>query len=634
MSWMQKLCETYDNCYGKKDAQEGDVPLLPIAHTTFIANIDVYLDEKGNFLRAVPISDRREARTVVPCTEESGSRTSGAAALPLCDYTKYVASDLQAHTAKDVGSHFDLYRKQLKQWCDSEFGNDRLRAVLAYVDKGTVVSDLIREHVLIADDDGMLETEFKEIKKPDLYKNFSGFSPDKAFLRWHVEVPGRPGSALCGDREIQESWSKYYVAEMAKDKSRPAQLDMVSGQMAVPATTHLAKLRSDGDSAKLISSNDTTGYTYRGRFQTAAEACTVGYVSSQKAHIALRWLISRQGLRVGDWCFVCWSTHGNEVLDVADSLESGLFGGVISGKEKERAVTDEELAELLNKRLTGSNSVPVNTRDIVMLSMNSASKGRLSILFYRELTAAEYAERVGEWYRTCSWPCRITVWANDGTKDHTAVRGTFPPSFGRIIQNAYGKNADDAVKQNAYARLTQCVADGAALPADIVQNVIRRAGRPESFDSDGEWQDCLTTACALYRKVKIKEAYKMVLDRERKTRSYLYGRLLAVADVTEYSAMAREEKRQTNAKRLMTKFSERPYSTWKIIDESLAPYWARLGGRGLRFEKEIQAIMDIFTPEDFTNNHPLEGEYLLAYYTENADLWKAKENEKNELEGE
>lgn len=126
----------------------------------------------------------------------------------------------------------------------------------------------------------------------------------------------------------------------------------------------------------------------------------------------------------------------------------------------------------------------------------------------------------------------------------------------------------------------------------------------------------------------------MVLERDRVTRSYLYGRLLAVADVLEYSAMPKEEKRPTNAKRLMTKFSERPYTTWKIIDESLMPYRARLGGRALRFEKELQEIMNQFKSEDFADNHPLEGEYLLAYYTEQSELWNRASTEENEKEEE
>jgi CRISPR-associated protein Csd1 len=38
-------------------------------------------------------------------------------------------------------------------------------------------------------------------------------------------------------------------------------------------------------------------------------------------------------------------------------------------------------------------------------------------------------------------------------------------------------------------------------------------------------------ACALYRKLNEKEGYDMALEEGRKTRDYLYGRLLALAIV-------------------------------------------------------------------------------------------------------
>ena len=68
----------------------------------------------------------------------------------------------------------------------------------------------------------------------------------------------------------------------------------------------------------------------------------------------------------------------------------------------------------------------------------------------------------------------------------------------------------------------------------------------------------------------------MVLEADRKSRDNLYGRLLALADsIEEWALRDSGEERQTNAIRLMQRFSERPFSTWKVIELSLAPYRAR-----------------------------------------------------------
>ena len=64
------------------------------------------------------------------------------------------------------------------------------------------------------------------------------------------------------------------------------------------------KIRHSGDDAKLISSNDKSGFTYRGRFIDAEQTFSVSFEASQKAHNALRWLIGKQGFRNGDQVFV------------------------------------------------------------------------------------------------------------------------------------------------------------------------------------------------------------------------------------------------------------------------------------------------------------------------------------------
>ncbi len=64
----------------------------------------------------------------------------------------------------------------------------------------------------------------------------------------------------------------------------------------------------------------------------------------------------------------------------------------------------------------------------------------------------------------------------------------------------------------------------------------------------------------------------MALDKEETNRSYLYGRLLAVADRIEYRTYDEKDKaRVTNAKRYMSTFSQRPFETWKMIEEISSP---------------------------------------------------------------
>src|SRR5690606_28700456 len=98
-----------------------------------------------------------------------------------------------------------------------------------------------------------------------------------------------------------------------------------------------------------------------------------------------------------------------------------------------------------------------------------------------------------------------------------------------------------------------------------------------------------------------------------------YGRLLAIAEKIESIALAvAGEKRDTTAARLMQRFSDRPFSTWKTIELALTPYKTRLRSRRTGFlvnmEKLLDEVSNAFQPQDFVNDKPLSGEFLLGYH--------------------
>ena len=113
----------------------------------------------------------------------------------------------------------------------------------------------------------------------------------------------------------------------------------------------------------------------------------------------------------------------------------------------------------------------------------------------------------------------------------------------------------------------------------------------------------------------------MALDEVRKTRSYLYGRLLAVAENIERFALDQAgETRDTSASRYMQRFADNPVQTWLTISKNLKPYETRLRGKDstVGFLKSRQDIIDqigdLFETDDFIKSGRLDGEFLLGYY--------------------
>jgi len=118
----------------------------------------------------------------------------------------------------------------------------------------------------------------------------------------------------------------------------------------------------------------------------------------------------------------------------------------------------------------------------------------------------------------------------------------------------------------------------------------------------------------------------MSLEESRRTRDYLFGRLLAIAENIESRALyLAGEQRDTNAAKLMQRFADHPCSTWRNIELSLAPYKSRLRAKrpGVLFKREqlLDAVIGMFGGEDFTMDSKLSGEFLLGYHCQRAALW-------------
>lgn len=111
----------------------------------------------------------------------------------------------------------------------------------------------------------------------------------------------------------------------------------------------------------------------------------------------------------------------------------------------------------------------------------------------------------------------------------------------------------------------------------------------------------------------------MALDEKSTDRSYLYGRLLAVADAAESSTFGKGESRTTNAKRYFEAFANRPCTTWDTIRRRLSPYLEKLDKTNRSAYSEnyyanlINTITNMFAPEDFADNTRLDPIYLHAY---------------------
>ena len=141
MSWMRALYDTYDNL--ELQEKEG---LLKIAHSTQKAHLEVQLSKEGKIINVsfLPVKD---SDTVIPVTEESASRSSGAAPHPLFDKIKYLAGDYELYTGERNEEHHQKYMENLKKWCDSEYGDYKIEVLYKYLQENRLIHDLIERGI-------------------------------------------------------------------------------------------------------------------------------------------------------------------------------------------------------------------------------------------------------------------------------------------------------------------------------------------------------------------------------------------------------------------------------------------------------------------------------------------------------
>lgn len=597
MSWISDLYQTYEANEDAvaKNLDSGQAVLLPISHSTQKAQIEITLDMEGNFLDAKQVP-KDQAVTIIPVTEDSAARSSNPCAHPLEDKLEYLAGDYEKYTRINNEKKHALYLQELSGWCNSAFSLPQLHAIRTYVEKNSTLKDLINRGILTCD------AETGNLLKDKI----EGIAQGDCFVRFSIDsgLPGRE-DAVYKDKEIFDAYIAYY-----EQKKEGRDLCYVSGETVACSDKHGAKVRNAGDKAKLISANDGSGFTYRGRFSDARQAASVGYDVSQKAHSALRWLVQKQGFYIGEMAVVAWEISGKPIPRIEKSSMS-IFGDECEEIEN---VTNETYARSLQKAVYGYQKELGENSQVVVLGVEAATTGRLSVCFYHKMIGSAFIENIRYWYEHSAWK----VLVKDRKKEKHWFWFGGSPALRYMAETAFG-NKNDKVLKSTMERLLPCIIDRRELPKDLVKAAVRRTANPNSFDTKAAHQQAVGIACAMIRKSRYdrkKEDWNMALDKTETDRSYLYGRLLGAAQKLEEVALfyANEKGRATAAERYMQQFERRPLQTWKIIESSLQPYKLRLKASGKTYyEKELQGIYDLFQEDDFSCRDRLSELYLLGY---------------------
>ena len=632
MGWTNELYKIYELV-----CENPENGLLPILHSTANSQIELVIDEQGNFKGANAVDNKKNAVTVIPVTEDSVARSSGVSPMPFADKLVYIAGDYQKCTEgkrSDNSKYFCAYMGQLAFWKDSEYSHPAVSAVYKYLEKATLMEDLIRSGVLQVDPEkGKLLPNVKiaNIPQEDSFVRFVVQYDDLTREIHHIEF-----DKTWEDSTLYNSFINFYSASMGN-----SQLCYATGEELPVTYKHPSKIRHSGDKAKLMSANDSENFTYRGRFAKKEEAFSVSYDFSQKMHNALKWLIQKQGHAFDTLTLVIWASALEELPDE--------FGQPIESKWVDEETYDSlpDYRLWLHKYIMGFKQEFTNNTKVMVMGLDApdSTTGRLSIAIYDELRGSDFLHNLEKWHENSAW---LRFWKGKNTVCSFSLL--------EVIRMAYGVKAKDDTndeKQNSrqsernkktkeektpalsklersqMLRLLPCVMNGRSIPYDLVWTLCCKASNPLAYKKHHNHRRVLEAACGMYRAYK-KGDIPVGYDPNETNRSYLYGCLLAIADKAEsdtYEDENDKNSRVTNARRYWANFAQHPYQTWMNIEGRLRPYLDKHKHRSF-MEKQMQEIMDKFTPEAFADNNRLEPMYLLGYHHYMAHMYaKTKEGE-------
>ena len=659
MSWMQKLYRTYE--YVQEQGLNDEDLALPF-HMSKAVHLKVILNDKAELVGV----ERFDVKKQVPIqvTEKSSKRAgSTIASYGLHDSLQYIAKTagnyltieyLSKVAEKDNGKKwkeflagtdeykqkfadtekakykdcFEFYEKQLSGW--AEFGKlKEINIVLQYIQKGSLIEDLLEKQIF----------SFKD--------NILSAGKDDPFsltIVWAVEISNDPHSDLWSKNSIKKQWIDYQESQSGEEREQP-ELCYITGKRDYAAKAY-PKIEGN---AKLVSANDTSGFTFLGRFLSDKQAVALGRDVSQKAFNMLKWLIKRQGIRNGDQVTVAWAISGKPVpspmKDISSEIDwDNLDISAVENPDEFSSQTSSEqpspdwsvnigraAAQIIKKKLHGYQAELKAHEQISLIMLDSATPGRMALTYYQEFLPADYFANLDAWIDDFSWYQRYSIEVPNGKKTDKRTQWRFlPPSPYSIADAVYGKSLSDTLKKQLYARLLPVIAGGTPMPIpdDLVHQSFQAACNPNRCEN-WEWQRNIGVACALYKgwrarhhDLSQRRIYPMSLDTQNRSRDYLYGRLLAVAENTEsYALYLAGEKRATTAERYMQRFAEHPFATWRNIELALKPYQERLRNNGKDTGAQaIGEIMELFAIDDFTCDDKLSGEFLLGYHCQKMEI--------------
>ncbi|WP_314366040.1 type I-C CRISPR-associated protein Cas8c/Csd1 [uncultured Streptococcus sp.] len=627
MDFFTSLLKAYEKAeeIGLVDQQNGDNPvLLPLYHTSLKSNgkniISVKLEQDGSLYKA-EIMDAENQTIIFPVTSNSVARSgSNPAPHPLVDKFSYYVPELSQ-------SQYDDFHKQLASWityCEEGEVKDFLMKIQQFILQTDFLSNILYslygEHyqreglkITYSDSDGKNKTV-------DLSAYFLEFSI--------VQFHGFKDESVTSFKELHQSYISFVTAN--QDNLGTCN---ISGRTEQITNKHRGLMGT----AKIISVSNK-GEAYKGRFKEREDVFSVGYETSEKIHLMIKYLLENKNSSTwlgSSQYLINWFSDdlANESqLDIVKPVFNELFEDDEDEEDSHVFIKPNEENKNIGSSFIKGRKLFGNDATYYVAILNKTSNGRIALKYFRQVQVSQLLKNLETWQENYSWEAK--------TKSGNYKLRT--PTFNDIINAAYGIDREryleldnDSFKSDQYQQLVTALIDGRSIPNTIVKKLEDNIKQRQKYSK--HWYQVQQVSLAVLQKQYGRE-FTPMLDHQETDRSYLFGRLLATYELFEaqrYALDGSSQERITNAERYWNAYTGQPAKMMNHLENKIKPYEEvlKLNRPGIwhKLEKERKEIIQLLTPlyanKEFTQ--PLDYKFIFGYYAEK-QFYYTKQTKENE----
>ena len=629
MDFFTSLLNAYEQAeeIGLVDQQTGenDPVLLPLYHTSLKSNgsniILIKLNKDGTFYKAEFMPDNQSI--IFPVTSDSVARSgSNPAPHPLVDKLSYYVQEVSQ-------SQYDEFHNQLANWigfCKEDEVKDYLTKIQRFI---------LRTDFLKIVLDSLFGESYQRENLKVTYQDSNGKSKtvdlSTCFIEFSiVQYHGLKDETVTTYKELHQSFLSFVRA--FQDNMGVCN---ISGRIETITNKHRGLMGN----AKIISVSNK-GEAYKGRFKEREDVFSVGYETSEKIHLMIKYLLENNNSSTwlgSSQYLINWFSDdlaNKSQLDIVKPEFDSLFEDEDDDiEERHQLIRPNAENQEIGSSFIKGRKLFGNDATYYIAILNKTSNGRIALKYFRQLQVSQLLKNLENWQVIYSWEAR--------TKSGIYKQKT--PNFNEIINVAYGVDRgryleldNDSFRSDQYQQLVTALIDGKDIPNTIVKkleaNIKHRQNYPKC------WHTLQQVSLAVLHKQYGREFNPMV-DHENTNRSYLFGRLLAIFELMEsqrYRIEGSNQERITNAERYWNAYTSQPAKLMMNLANKIKPYeeTVKLNSRGIynKLEKERQEILSLLSPL-MTNkdiNDPLDYQFIFGYYSEKQYFYTKKE--KNESE--